>query len=300
MNKILNLGSINIDNVYTVERFVKAGETIASKQFRVYAGGKGLNQSIALARAGGNVIHAGTVGRDGVDLVNMLQDEGVDVSYIAECETPTGHTIIQVNDDGQNCILLYPGANYAFEESRIDGILNTFDKDDILITQNEVNCIAYAMRSAAKKGMRIAFNPSPFCPEIRTYPLHLVDWFILNEIEGEAFTGKSDPEEILSDLGVAYPQATIVLTLGENGVICKSGERIIHQNAYQVLPIDTTAAGDTFTGYFISLAATGEKIEECLSVAAKAAAISVSKRGAAASIPKMTEVRGKVEICSGS
>jgi ribokinase len=291
MAKILNIGSINIDYVYAVPHFVKAGETIASGSRQVFAGGKGLNQSIAIARAGGHVIHAGVVGDDGIDLVNMLGDEGVDIRFIEKSTSPTGHTIIQVTDEGQNCILLYPGANRELNESFIDKMLEPFDKGDIAIMQNEVSNVAYAMKCAARKEMRIAFNPSPIGLEMNQYPLECVSWFLLNEIEGEALTGKTNPDDILKEMGEKYPNATTVLTLGKDGVICKAGDKIFRHSAYEVSAVDTTAAGDTFTGYFISSVAQGVGIEESLSLATKASAISVSRKGAATSIPTLDEVQ---------
>ena len=290
MVKILNIGSINIDYVYAVPHFVKAGETIASASRQVFAGGKGLNQSIAIARADGRVVHAGSVGDDGADLVKKLGDEGVDISFIQKSTTPTGHAIIQVTDDGQNCILLYPGANHELNESFIDRIFEPFGKDDIVIMQNEVSCVAYAMKCAASKKMRIAFNPSPFGMEINQYPLEYVHWFLLNEIEGEALTGKSNPNDIINEMGIKYPNATIVLTLGKDGVICKASDKTFRNSAYKVSVVDTTAAGDTFTGYFISSVAQGVKIEESLLLATKASAISVSRKGASTSIPTFNEI----------
>ena len=290
MIKILNIGSINIDYVYGVSHFVREGETIASTSRQVFAGGKGLNQSIAIARAGAPVVHAGMVGEDGLDLVNMLRDEGVEISYIEKSTNSTGHAIIQVTEDGQNCILLYPGANRELSESFIDRILEPFGKGDIVILQNEVSCVAYAMQCAESKGMRIAFNPSPIGPEISKYPLEHVTWFLLNEVEGEALTGKTVPDDILKEMGLKYPNATTVLTLGRDGVICKAGDKTFRHRAHEVSAVDTTAAGDTFTGYFISSVARGMGVEESLSLATKASAISVSRKGAAASIPTLYEV----------
>ncbi|MCL1994044.1 MAG: ribokinase [Spirochaetes bacterium] len=291
MAKILNIGSINIDYVYAVSHFVKAGETIASNTRQIFAGGKGLNQSIAIARCGGDVAHAGAVGDDGEDFVKMLAAEGVDTSFIDTVKAPTGHTIIQVTGDGQNCILLYPGANRELSESFIDRIFAPFGKDDIVVMQNETNCVPYAMRRASDKGMRIAFNPSPFEPGIGGYPLECVSWFILNEIEGGSLTGKERPDDILTTMGEKYPNAVTVLTLGEDGVMCNANGKIIRHGAYKVQVADTTAAGDTFTGYFLSSIAGGMEIEESLMLASKAAAVSVSRKGAAASIPSINEVR---------
>jgi len=290
MTRILNMGSINIDYVYTVPHFVQAGETLSASSRRIFPGGKGMNQSIALARAGANVVHAGMVGSDGNELLTVLQDAGVDTRLVSQSDSPTGHTFIQINPDGQNCILLFSGANQRLDEAFVDEALSTFSKGDILVLQNEVSCIDYAMKKAKAKGMDIAFNPSPFGPEIAGYSLDLVDFWLLNEIEGQALTEKSKPLEMLDAMGKIYPNATIVLTLGEDGVLCLEKGSVLRHGSYKVDVIDTTAAGDTFTGYFISSVAAGTNTAEALRLASVAASISVSRIGAAVSIPHWDEV----------
>jgi len=290
MARILNIGSINIDYVYTVPHFVRAGETLSAASRQIFPGGKGMNQSIALARAGGDVTHAGMIGSDGAYLLDILKDAGVHTGLIVQSPGATGHTVIQVTPQGQNCILLYPGANRELDEAFIDTALARFTQGDILILQNEVSCVPYAMKAAKAKGMNIAFNPSPFGAEILDYPLSLVDWWLLNEIEGSALTGKNTPHDMLDVMGSMYPGGVIVLTLGEEGVICRSNGDTFSHGSYPVKVLDTTAAGDTFTGYFISSVAEGKEIEEALKLASVAASISVSRQGAAVSIPFWDEV----------
>jgi ribokinase len=290
MTRILNMGSINIDYVYAVPHFVQAGETLASTARQIFPGGKGLNQSVALARAGTSVFHAGMIGNEGLSLVNTLQEAGVDTSMVKQCDVPTGHTVIQVNPEGENCILLFPGANTELDEAFADKALSSFAENDILVLQNEVSSVAYAMKKAKAKGMRIALNPSPFGPEIEKYPLDLADWFLLNEIEGQALTGKSEPVDILKTMSERYPAAITVLTLGEDGVLCYAGGNVLSHKSYKVPIVDTTAAGDTFTGYFIGAIAKGESIKEALRLASVGASISVSRQGASVSIPCWKEV----------
>ena len=291
MARILNIGSINIDHVYSVPHFVKAGETLASNTKQLFPGGKGLNQSVALALADADVSHAGMIGSDGFQMVELLNNKGVDTALIKESDTPTGHTIIQVTPDGQNCILLYPGANNELDEDFIDNALSAFGKGDILVLQNEVSCIPYAMTKAHERGIDIAFNPSPVSTAVFDYPLQFVRWFVINEIEGQALTKKDEPSDILNEMAKKYRDSTIVLTVGKDGVLCRDkGETYTH-GIYTVPIIDTTAAGDTFTGYFISSIAAGNTIEEALKLASMAAALSVSKQGAAVSIPTIKEVR---------
>ena len=293
LNRILNLGSINIDYVYAVPHFVQAGETLSSTGRRIFPGGKGLNQSIALARAGGDVTHAGMVGSEGAYLLDILRDAGVDAGLVSTGTGPSGHTVIQVNPQGENCILLFPGANTEIDGAFVDRALNGFGEGDILVLQNEVSCAAYAMNAAKARGMKIAFNPSPFGPEIAGYPLGLVDWLLLNEVEASALTNLADnksPDDMLNAMGDMYPGAVIVLTLGKDGVICRADGKTYRHGIYPVKAVDTTAAGDTFTGYFISSVAAGKSIAEALEIASMASAISVSKPGAAESIPDISDI----------
>jgi len=289
------MGSINIDYVYSVPRFVEPEETLSATARHIFPGGKGMNQSVALARAGSDAALAGMIGSDGGYLLDVLRDANVDTHLICEVEGPTGHTVIQVTAEGQNCILLFPGANQKLDEAFVDNALVSFSKGDILVLQNEVSCIAYAMKSAKAKGMRIVFNPSPYGPEIADYPLDLVDWWLLNEIEGQYLTGKTTPDDMLNVLSGRYPNAVIVLTLGEDGVLCFAEGKVLQHGSYKVEAVDTTAAGDTFTGYFISSIAKGIDIEEAIRWASIAASISVSRQGAAVSIPVWDEVARMAE-----
>ena len=159
--KIINIGSLNIDKVYTVNHFVGAGETLASEKLEFYMGGKGLNQSVALSLAGAQVLHAGMIGEDGIFLKNYLASKGVNTEFIRVIDEVSGHAVIQVDKTGQNCILLYGGANKRLTEEFIDDVLEKAEEGDILLLQNEVNKLDCIMRKAWKKGMRIALNPSP-------------------------------------------------------------------------------------------------------------------------------------------
>jgi len=279
MMRILNIGSVNIDYVYSVPHFVQAGETLESGGRQIFPGGKGLNQSIALARAGSDVSHAAMLGGDGGMLLEIMQESGVDISLCEKVAAPSGHAIIQVNAQGENCILLYPGANFEIDKAFIDKAVSGFGKDDILVLQNETSCVAYAMQAAKERGMKIAFNPSPFDAGIEKYPLDLVDYWLLNEVEGGALGGID-----------RFPNAVVVLTLGADGVQCRANGKTLSHKSYEVEVADTTAAGDTFTGYFISSVSKGESLEKALQTASRAASISVSRQGAAVSIPTYTEV----------
>ena len=299
--RILCFGSLNLDNVYQVDHHVRSGETLASICLKQFPGGKGLNQSIALARAGANVWHAGQIGSDGYELRTLLENNHVNCEFIGCSEERTGHAIIQVDRTGQNCILLYGGANRCIRPEWVEQVLSHFEAGDILLLQNEVNGLAHLMKTAHEKGMQIAFNPSPMDQEIFSLPLKFVRWFLLNEIEGKEFTGSTCPHEIGQRMLQSYPNAEIILTLGEKGGWYQSKDQALSFPSYQVDVVDTTAAGDTFTGYFLAEIAKGKSIDFALDCASKAAALAVSKEGAAPSIPLLEEVENSdlpIKICA--
>lgn len=291
--KVLNFGSLNIDYVYDVNSFVSKGETIASTALNVFSGGKGLNQSLALARAGARVYHAGMVGEDGKFLIDILKDSGVDTSNIAVSkDIRTGNAIIQKDKSGDNCIILFGGANRAVTKEFADKVLSSFDEGDFLVLQNEISSLPYIVESAHKKGMKIVLNPSPMNAEIDKLDLSHIDYFMLNETEAYAITKENepDPKKQLELLRKRFPSAGILITLGENGSIYCEGDNIITQKAAKVNVVDTTAAGDTFSGYFIEGLLKGEDIKTVLKRSSAASGIAVSRQGAAPSIPYRKEV----------
>lgn len=283
--KILTYGSLNLDYVYQVQHFVQPGETLSSQRLDIHCGGKGLNQSIAMAKAGGQVFHAGAVGSDGGALRCALEKSGVDTrNLLTLTEVPTGHAIIQVDETGQNCILLFGGANRQIPEEHREQVLESFGKGDYLVLQNEVNGNGDILRLAHEKGMTVVLNPSPMDNAVRTLPLECVDWFMVNEGEMKALCG-GGPEALLEK----YPNANIVLTLGGRGSVCFAGGQKYTQGVFQVQAVDTTAAGDTFSGFFIAALSRGKQIPEALELASAAAAIAVSRPGAMDSIPTLEE-----------
>lgn len=297
--KILNFGSLNIDKTYNVKHFVQPGETILSLGFREFCGGKGLNQSIALARAGAETYHAWIIGYDGAELKKALDTAGVHTQWLRELPEPSGHAMIEINEEGQNRIIVSSGTNGKVEEGYINEILTHFGEGDFLLVQNEISGIAYIMEQASEKGMKIIFNPSPINDELFTYPLDMVDIFVLNETEGRALAGMEDgdAEYILEKLSGKYPKAEIVLTLGKDGSYYQGKAGRFYQPAFRVKTVDTTAAGDTFCGYFIQVYSEGGEPEEALRKAAKASAIAVSRQGASPSIPLAEELLACEMIC---
>lgn len=288
--KILNYGSLNIDYVYGVDHFVASGETLSSDSLSVFCGGKGLNQSIALARAGSQVYHAGAVGKDGTILLDALKKSGVNTGYVRSEDGVSGHAIIQVNRKGQNCILLFGGTNQTIRREDVDAALSGFAAGDWLLLQNEISEIAYIMETAHKKGMKIVLNPSPMNEKILALPLEYVDVFILNEVEAEAICGEAVDENSVDTLAVKFPGSSIVLTLGSRGAVFYGREGRFSQGIYDYPVVDTTAAGDTFTGYFLTEYANGRTPAYALELASVASSIAVSRKGAEPSIPTADEV----------
>ena len=288
--KILNFGSLNVDYVYTVDHMVQPGETLASQKMEDFPGGKGLNQSISLARAGAEVYHAGQVGEDGLFLKKLCEENGVDCTYLKEIPGKNGNAVIQVDQSGQNCILLYGGSNRTLTKEFIDEVIGHFDSGDLILLQNEVNLMDYIIERAYEQEMIIALNPSPYNEAMEACDLSKVTYFLMNEIEGGQITGKTQPEDILDVMLERYPDAKVVLTLGKDGVVYRDKEEQCTQGIFKVKAVDTTAAGDTFTGYFLSGVLGGDPVAEALCMASKASAIAVSRQGASPSIPWKKEV----------
>ena len=288
--KILNFGSCNIDYVYSLDHIVSPGETETTYKMEIFSGGKGLNQSIAISRAGAKIFHAGCIGEDGGMLEEIMKDSGVDTTYLKKVPEKNGHAIIQVTSDGENSIFLYPGSNAMVEKDYIDSVLDNFEKGDILLLQNEISNIDYIIEKACKKGMCIILNPSPFNEEIKKIDLNMLSYIILNEVEAKAVSGCGNAEEYLVFFEKNYPDLKVMLTLGSRGCIYKDSKTKVSQDVFPVKVVDTTAAGDTFTGYFIAGIASGDDIAEILKTASMASAIAVSKKGAAPSIPERFEV----------
>ena len=283
--KVLNIGSMNLDLVYRVDHIVQPGETEASVSMNTFLGGKGMNQSVALAKAGVEVYQGGMIGEDGQPFLDACAEYGVRADFIRKVEGKSGHAVIQIDSSAQNCILLYGGANQMLTEAYVDEVLSHFGSGDILLLQNEVNLLPYIVEKAYEKGMQIALNPSPFNEKLSAVDMTKISIFLLNEVEGNQVTGLTVPEEIIVKMQEMFPHARIVLTLGKDGAVYADGEERFFQPIFPVKAVDTTAAGDTFTGYFLAGLAEGMAIPEILKMSAKASSIAVSRAGAVPSIP---------------
>lgn len=294
--KVLCFGSMNLDYVYSLEHIVTPGETIHSTGREVFAGGKGLNQSIAMAKAGLPVWHAGVSGQGGDLLLETLESNGVNTQLIRKADAEPGHTIIQVDANGQNCIILFGGTNRMVTEDYIDAVLGNFDPGDMILLQNEVNLLDRIIDKAYEKQLRVVLNPSPFDGAIAKCDLGKVSLFLVNEVEGAQISGisASQPEGILDWFAAHYPQAEVILTLGSEGAWYAGRGQRHFEKSVKVKAVDTTAAGDTFSGFFLEGWMTGRSIGEAMSRAALAASIAVSRKGAAPSIPTAQEIEQRV------
>ena len=289
--KILNFGSLNIDIFFRVENIVKPGETISAKSIEKRPGGKGLNQSVALSKSFENVYHAGSVGDDGIFLIDYLKSENINTKYIKKSDKLTGNAIIQVDDRGENSIVLYKGANFDNDKKFIDEVLDNFDKDDILLLQNEISSMKYLIDKAYEKGMKIVLNPSPITDEIKEFDFNKIDLLLVNEIESKDIANKDNIDESINYFMATYPNINLIVTLGSKGSIFVNKNEKIKQEGIKVESVDSTGAGDTFTGFFVSYFYQGKNVRDCLKFASLASALSVTKSGASISIPSLCDVK---------
>ena len=282
---IWNLGSINIDNFYEVSHLPAAGETLAASSFGFGLGGKGANMSVAAARAAARISHIGAVGVEGRWTRERLMEYGVDTPHIAELDIPTGHANIVVEKGGENNIVLFQGANVHLTEAIIGGALTEASPKDFLLMQNETNGQEYAATTAQALGLRVVYAAAPFEEDAITRLLGRIDILVLNEVEArqlEAATGKD-----IAALGVP----DVVVTLGASGCkwVSNTGEKQFP--AYVAEAVDTTGAGDTFTGYLVAGLDRGMDMEASIDLALKAGAMMVMRRGTADVIPDLKEIQ---------
>lgn len=291
VGKLVNLGSLCIDHVYSVPDITGAGETVASLGHEVFPGGKGLNQSVAAARAGAEVRHFGCVGEDGAWLRDVLNDAGVDASGVRVTSGASGHAVIQVNSAGENAIVIAGGTNRELTEADVAAALDALGPDDWLLLQNEINDLEGVLAAAARRGARIAFNVAPVDGREAGYDLSGTGLLIVNEIEAAALAGEEEPSAALNSLCQRYPNMEVVLTLGRDGLLRADRSGTATMPAFSVQAVDETAAGDAFIGYLMAGLLAGEQIASALRRASAAGALAVTKAGAASSIPTPQEVQ---------
>ena len=282
---IYNLGSINIDKTYRVPHLPGAGETLAAHELQVGLGGKGANMSVAAARGAGRVVHVGAIGPEGQWTVDRLLEYGVDTRHIFYSSEETGHAVIAVDDDGENQILLWPGANAALSEAHVIKVLASVEAGDYFVTQNETNLQAFAAKIAKERGATIVYAAAPFSVGAVREMLPLTDILVLNEVEAEQLAQAMGCP--VSDL----PIGEIVVTLGAKGVRHFGPDGETTYPAFEVEAVDTTGAGDTFTGYLIAGLSRGQPMAQAIRLGQKAAALMVSRVGTADVIPDLKEIQ---------
>ena len=288
--KTLVFGSCNLDYIYSVERIVSPGETVPVTAMHMSPGGKGLNQAVALKKAGLDVYFAGCYGTDGASLKTLLEGSGVDVSGFVPVDCPNGQAHIQVTSTGENAILLYRGANGRVTRAMIDETLSRFSAGDLLILQNEISELRYLIDEGFRRGLRTVLNPSPYTPEMSALDYGKIWLVFINEVELAGLSGGRTEAEFIADMRARYPETRWVVTLGEKGSFYFDKNVLLRQGIFPVTAVDTTCAGDTFTGYFTAAFCAGADPAEALRRAAAASGITVSRMGAAGMIPASDEV----------
>ena len=283
---IFNLGSINIDYIYTVPHLVTAGETLAATSFQAALGGKGANQSIALARAGADVRHAGRVHKADENWLADMAEAGVDCAHIQTGQIPTGHAIVAVDaNTAENQIILSPSSNHALTGDMIAPFLSSAQPGDWALAQNETNLTDPFLHAAKQAGLQVCYSAAPFVADITAGLLPLVDLLVVNHIEAdalEAFTGAP-----LTALDIAH----VIVTRGADGASYLGRQDMpFDVPAAKVKAVDTTGAGDTYLGYVLAGLDEGLPVRAAMHLAAKASAIQVTRPGASAAIPTRNEV----------
>jgi len=296
--KVLVYGSLNIDLVFSVDHIAVPGETISSGSLSRGAGGKGANQAAALAKAGMETWMAGKIGADGTFILELLESYQVETKRIIRYDGPSGQAIIQVDKQGQNSIILFAGGNGLVSTEEIEQCLSFFNAGDLVLLQNEISNTDIIMKKAKASGLKIALNPSPWDDRAKLLPMELADILIVNEIEGaglaelvsDSALNEVTAMEILEILCSHFPKTEIILTAGKDGAFYGCGKTRASGEIAKVPAVDTTGAGDCFAGYFLAAREQGCSVQDSLNLACKAAAITVSRKGAMESIPFKDEV----------
>lgn len=287
---ILSIGSINIDHVYQVDRLPQAGETVAASGYARFLGGKGVNQSVAAARAGADVRHIGAIGPDGDWAMVQMVNAGLNVDRVAQADAPTGHAVINVDAEGENQIVILGGANQALTEYMIEtAFADAHGSRTWVILQNETNLVEHAVDIAKSHGASVAYSAAPFDAAAALPLLPKIDILCVNETEAAdlANAAKTSIDKL--------PVKALLMTLGAKGAELHLGGKVYKQPAFAVTPVDTTGAGDTFAGSFVAEYAATNDAAAALQYAAAASAVQVTRQGASTAIPHRDEVLKFIE-----
>jgi ribokinase len=275
---VFNMGSINIDHIYVMPHLVKPGETLAATSYEAALGGKGANQSIAIARAGSPVFHGGMINISDAGWLDGMTEAGVDIRFVIRGEEmPTGHAIVAVDEaGGENQIILSPSSNAAIPDDLISDMLAEAAPGDWALAQNEINQTAAFLNAAKNKDLQICYSAAPFVAETAASLLPIVDLLVVNEIEARA---------LADHLGAAVDTPHLIITKGAGGADYIHDGKTRHTPAVPADAVDTTGAGDTYLGYVLAGLDQGMEMGDAMGLAAKAAALQVSRPGASEAIP---------------
>jgi ribokinase len=283
---IYNLGSINIDRFYALHHLPQPGETLGALRHSVGLGGKGMNQSVAAARAGAKVKHIGAIGQADAWVRARIESYGVDCQFLRELDGNTGHAIIFVDEQGENTIILEPGTNTKQDSEFVIEAIDSAVAGDTLLLQNETNLQPHAATFAMVKGMRVIYSAAPFSVAAIKALVPDVSMVVMNAIEAE---------QLCCEMNITLeqiPAPQVLVTLGSKGAMWRSNEtgEVIEVSSPKVTAVDTTAAGDTFAGYFAAGLDLGMPVKKAMEWATQAAALKVTRHGTADVIPTAADV----------
>ena len=298
MKNICVIGSLNMDLVVNVDTMPKPGQTIIGSNFKEVPGGKGANQAVAMARLNGNVSMIGKVGEDGFGqtLINSLKNDKVDTTYIQTSKGATGVALITVDKNAQNSIVVSPGANFEVKEDDIDNNIEAIKNSDIVVLQLEtpLNTIKYALNKAKELNKYTILNPAP-AVKLDDEIIKNVDLLTPTETELEIISGVSiETEEDIqkaAQIMIEKGVKELIVTLGSKGSLYINKEKSMFKKAYKVEAVDTTAAGDSYTGALAVALSQDKNIEDAMDFASKVGALSVLKEGAQSSLPTLEDVK---------
>ena len=297
MNKICVIGSINMDLVVNVDEMPKKGQTLIGSNFKEVPGGKGANQAVAVSRLGANVCMVGKVGSDGFgqNLLNQLKNNNVDTKYIQIEEGASGIALITVDKNAENAIVVSPGANFKLAQKDIDNCIDAIKESNVVVIQLEtpIDTIKYALEKSKELDKFTILNPAP-AVKLGDDIIKNVDLLTPNETELEILSGVSinNEDDILKAAQVMLEKGVkkLIVTLGSKGSLYIDKENKIFKKSYKVDAIDTTAAGDSYTGAIAVSLSQGKNVEDAIDFASRVGALCVTKEGAQTSLPTIEEV----------
>lgn len=293
--KVLNFGSMHLDHVYRISKLLKSGDSAFTKSLETLPGGKGVNQSIAIKRAGVDVIHAGNIGNDGELIYYTLLKEGINVDYVKRSNEVCGHAIIHRSDEKEHTIVVHSGASKMITMDYIDEVFRDFEKEDILLVQGELNHTDYIIKSAVEKGMKCFFYPAPFLEEFKAYDLSEIETLIIHENDICTLTGIEEEEKAVAYYLKKNNSNLLVISMNK-GLLYYDKKR--KETKHTNITMDShcrTYASDVLIGYFIAGIVQNLPIKEILEKAASAKKIAMKDKNILFTIPYIHDVIESLE-----